>query len=426
MPSTRKSYTKEEKIKFLDLLNDGHTKYMISKEYGICPKILRRWVSQEQDIRSSKRGTRKMGSGRTASYPDMEAELYKQFMEARSKGFKVKRWWFQMKAKQLMSKMHPGASFQYSDCWFDRFKTRHDISFRSPTNCHHNSADDKRDKVADFHRFLRKVSSRGDQTQAVGRYSLGDIHNVDQSPLPFAFLSGKTYESKGQKDVWVRGAGSGLDKRQCTLQAAVSADGVNRFKPVIVFRGTGQRIKASEKQSYDSRVITRFQEKAWVDEAEMKWWIRHVYTPGVKQSPRQQLLVGDSHRAQITDSVKEQLKTKSDTQLGIIPGGCTDLVQPLDRCIFAAVKFHIERIQNQHMMENLDAYLNGSLSASKRRVLITKWVGEAWSIVTRNKALIQRSFVKCGIALPVDGSGDHMMNIDKLADYTFPAAESDD
>ena len=271
-----------------------------------------------------------------------------------------------------------------------------------------------------------QVASRGEQSEEIGRYALSDIHNLDQSPLPFAFLEGKTYTHKGQKDVWVRGPSSGLEKRQCTLQAAVSADGIPRFKPCIVFRGKGQRIQQAEKQGYDRRVIVRFQENAWVDEQEMKWWTRHVYHPSVRQTSRQQLLVTDAHRAQCTESMKDMFKTLCNTQVACIPAGCTPLVQPLDTCIFAALKFHIERIQNQHMMENLDAYTHGTIPAWKRRVLITKWVGEAWSLVTRQRALVSRSFVKCGIALPVDGSKDNLMHIEQLEDYTFPASELDE
>ena len=35
-----------------------------------------------------------MGCGRNAAYPDMEKELYSEFQDLRSKGVKVKEWWF--------------------------------------------------------------------------------------------------------------------------------------------------------------------------------------------------------------------------------------------------------------------------------------------------------------------------------------------
>ncbi len=157
---SRKSYTREEKIGILNFYHDGNTQYRTCKEFNLNTRTLERWIKNEQKIRGSKRGTRKMGSGRQAFYPDMEAELYKQFSELRVKGLKVKGWWFTLTAKKLMNEMHPGVSFQYSDSWFTDFKKRHDISYRRATNKHQHSADDKRGKVEDFHRFVRKVRIR--------------------------------------------------------------------------------------------------------------------------------------------------------------------------------------------------------------------------------------------------------------------------
>ena len=39
------------------------------------------------------------------------------------------------------------------------------------------------------------------------------------------------------------------------------------------------------------------------------------------------------------------------------------------------------------------------------RVLITKWVGQAWDEVSA-KDMIKHAFEKCGISVPIDGSGD--------------------
>ena len=69
----------------------------------------------------------------------------------------------------------------------------------------------------------------------VGIYKLGNIANMDQTPLPFDFLCGKTYSIGGAKTVWVKGTGSGLDKRQVTVQLCIFADGIARVKPMIVF-----------------------------------------------------------------------------------------------------------------------------------------------------------------------------------------------
>ena len=45
------------------------------------------------------------------------------------------------------------------------------------------------------------ISSVQDQFATVGRYALSNICNMDQTPLPFEYLDGRTYDIKGNKTV---------------------------------------------------------------------------------------------------------------------------------------------------------------------------------------------------------------------------------
>ncbi len=52
---------------------------------------------------------------------------------------------------------------------------------------------------------------------------------MDQTTLPFSLSQGATYaDTYGDKTVWA----SGLDKRQCTAQLTIFADGKPRVKPL--------------------------------------------------------------------------------------------------------------------------------------------------------------------------------------------------
>ena len=44
------------------------------------------------------------------------------------------------------------------------------------------------------------------------------------------------------------------------------------------------------------------------------------------------------------------------------------------------------------------------LSASQRRILMTKWVGQAWKKIIGMKEPIIKSFKKCGLSVAFDGS----------------------
>ena len=72
---------------------------------------------------------------------------------------------------------------------------------------------------------------------------------MDKTPLPFVLDDGKTYDKKGVKEVWAQSGQSSLDKRQATVQLTVFADGFDRVRPTVTFRGKGLRISAKESRS---------------------------------------------------------------------------------------------------------------------------------------------------------------------------------
>ena len=92
------------------------------------------WIAQELKLRSDPKKSRKPGARYQASYPEMEKQLYKEFKESRSKGIKVKEWWFRNRCKEIMKEKYPDADFKMSDHWFVRFKVRYDIALSRPTN----------------------------------------------------------------------------------------------------------------------------------------------------------------------------------------------------------------------------------------------------------------------------------------------------
>ena len=69
------------------------------------------------------------------------------------------------------------------------------------------------------------------------------------------------------------------------------------------------------------------------------------------------------------------------------------------------------------MHENLDSCINGTIPAGQRHIIFSKWVGEAWAEVNKNKEMIKTAFEKCGISLPIDGSKDEAIGIKGLDGY---------
>ena len=156
---------------------------------------------------------------------------------------------------------------------------------------------------------------------------------MDQTPLPFVLDDGKTYADKGSSEVWCVSGSSGLDKRQCSVQLTIFADGVPRVRALVVFRGKGLRITRKEQEAWDRRVQLAFQPKAWCDESMMKKQISeqwgNIFINPPTTGATGKILVADVYGAQQTDGVKALLKKKN-SELVNVPPGCTSRVQPLD------------------------------------------------------------------------------------------------
>ena len=116
--------------------------------------------------------------------------------------------------------------------------------------------------------------------------------------------------------------------------------------------------------------------------------------------------------------VKTILTQECKTTLGLVPLGTKSKVQPLDVTFNAEFKKSIDRLATEHLSTNPEQFMTGKVTAGDRHVLFTKWVVRPWQEISRwLKDTVIRSFVKCGISLPISGSRDSEINIDGLPDY---------
>ena len=146
------------------------------------------------------------------------------------------------------------------------------------------------------------------------------------APCSWFYRRPATYAEKGEKSVWTRTTGEGHDKKHCTVRLTIFSDGEPRMKPLLIFKGTGQRIPDREKRQYDPRV-----ENAWCNEEMMVFWLRNMWKkPNMFGQPRDRLLIYDAHIAQTTEKVKTILMQECQTTLGLVPPSATSKVQPLD------------------------------------------------------------------------------------------------
>ena len=157
---------------------------------------------------------------------------------------------------------------------------------------------------------------------------------MDETPIPFEYLDGATYESSGSKTVWVKSTRSGWDKRQASLVLCVFADGVPRIPPMVIFHGTGKRL-GDEFDYYHPGVLIEFNEKAYMNDQLFLRYITDYLIPALEGRPT--LFALDLMGSHKTPAVLDTLR-KHQIIPSLIPGGCTSLVQPLDVSINKPMK----------------------------------------------------------------------------------------
>ena len=64
--------------------------------------------------------------------------------------------------------------------------------------------------------------------------------------------------------------------------------------------------------------------------------------------------------------------------------------------------------------------MEGYLSASQLRILIIKWVGQAWKNINVMKESIIRTLKRCSFSVALDGSENAQVSIDSIPNYEMP------
>ena len=86
-----------------------------------------------------------------------------------------------------MNELYPDVKdSKFSDQWFTRFRTRKNISLRKRTHAAQRAPVNLSATISKFHAKLLRV-------RKCDNVHLGDIANMDQTPLPFVLDDGKTW-----------------------------------------------------------------------------------------------------------------------------------------------------------------------------------------------------------------------------------------
>ena len=389
-------------------LNAGTPAAVLSQRYKLPRTTIFSWETQlhkqNKEIKSKKeRGVHLCtGSGRALSYPKVvDEELVEWVLCRRDSHLPVSSELIKAKAKSLIKAHNP--QFKASKGWLEKFMIRHSLSLRSRTSISQKLPPQLESKLESFLNEVRILRTQYS-------YPLDMIINMDETPMFFDMVPGKTVGKKGVKEVRVRS--SGAEKRRLTVVLSCAASG-DMLPALAIFKG-----KRKLKFMAPSNVLATVQCKGWMDSELMSRWFKAVILPYTKG--RRALLLIDSFSAHESVEFIQEAQANN-VQVSIIPGGCTSKVQPLDVCLNKPFKTVLRSCWHSYIDSLVATDPNPEKLKTAEKETICDWIEVGLSQLQAKKEMVKKSFLVCGISNALDGTQNSFIHCAKeLPDMQLP------
>lgn len=243
----------------------------------------------------------------------------------------------------------------------------------------------------------------------------------DQVPVEFSQYGRTSYNEIGSGVCWIVGSKVDMDKRFATLNLTFRGEGPQTIDPGIIFKlkphpddctlPKMQHI-CEEMKLYDKRVFVQFDDKAYATASVCLSFLDHFDDCKPLVGP---VILGlDNWGPQNTRAFHEKAASMG-VCLCYTPENCTDLVAVTDAGLGNEIKRRMVKSYKNDLessKERLEAWKSGRVSASERRILMTKWLGDAWEDFCGNhQDQITAAFKRCGMYNALDGSESHLIKL---------------
>ena len=405
-PTRRSSYTHEFKLMVIASAERVGNREA-ARQHGCSEKGVRDWRRMEASIRAAPRQHRAVSS-RGAQWPAIDDAVSNYIDSRRQNGLGVSRALIRLEALKTAEKLNI-TPFKASDGWCTRFLRRNNYSLRRPTKIAQKLGKDYANKLTKFQRFVIKKRQQNN-------YQLQCIGNMDETPVYMDMLPHSTYNKKGEKTVLIKSTGH--EKSRFTTVLAVMADGT-KLPPMLIFKR-----KTKPPGTFPPGIIVHQHEKGWMDEAGTKLWLEKVWQrrPGGLRR-RKALLVWDSFKAHLTEDVTRSVEA-TNTDIAVIPGGLTGILQPLDVSINKPFKDGLRRRWVEWMAAEQYTFTAGGNMRAPPLITLAQWVKDTWDEL--NVPVITRSFKKCCISNALDGTEDDLVWEDRDREDPNDSEDVDD
>ena len=214
--------------------------------------------------------------------------------------------------------------------------------------------------------------------------------NVDSIPFNLEQTRQRSFAQPGDDHVQISGPESG-DKRFGTIHMILhgGAQVFQNPKLAMIFRGKGNFLE-KERDSYHPQIVALAQEKAWLDDESQMSWYEELWKPFAEEYIKKDdhLVFADNlHTQKKANFVRKMQELGGEMCFG--PPNKTEGWQPIDCGHLGAVlktlaKGAFETWADETDEEgttNWEKWENKKFSASEKRVLVSWWFGEAWTLL---------------------------------------------
>ena len=364
------NYSTEYKYQALEEVDKGlKSKSEIARDLGIPQNTLSTWVKSADKIRENYHNQHfgpQRKRMRTAQFSDIEEALYKWFQTQRDKNLPVSGPMLQSKAEDLASKLgHP--DFKCSNGWLCRFKSRHNIIYRSICG------EDK----AVTHTQTSDWTTK--QLPALlSKFSPADIYNADETGIFYRLLPHKSLVSKGDPC-----HGGKQSKERLSVMVCSNQTGSDKIPLLVIGKSAKPRCFARAKTlpcQYQAN------KRAWFTQAIFTQWLQQLDRRFQCQK-RSVLMIVDNCPAHNSVS---GLKA---TTLVFLPPNTTSRTQPMDQGVIRNLKHHYRQLVLRRLTQCSD------ISDFKLNVLDSlHYLHQSWEKVT--PSTISNCFRHCGFISP--------------------------
>lgn len=326
MSTKRKILTFAEKKQIIEeFKKSNQSKAAFAKAQGIPRTSLNDILASELTVELCDNKKRKRQ--RASSYEEVEKALLIWIKYARAQNVPISSIIVKEKALQIAAEFGE-KEFSASNGWIDRFKTRHNLTFKKICG----EANDVDPEITEEWKttILKTVCEQ---------YKPNDIFNVDECGLFYRLLPDKTLTFKNEKCI-----GGKKSKERLTILLGSNMDGSEKLKPIVIGK------------SKNPRCFKRVKFLPVTYEANSKAWMTsEIWEKSIKQLDRQFSRKGRKIALVIDNcSAHSKVANLEAIELVFLPPNATSVLQPMDQGIIRNFKLNYRKLVMKDYITAID------------------------------------------------------------------------